>query len=320
MAHHIGAGEGADRNVVDAIEHAHGDLEAADLVLGQVDLGDIAGDDDLGAEADAGQEHLHLFAGGVLCLVQDDEAVVQGAPAHIGQGRDLDVAALKILLIGIGAQHVEKGIIERTQVGVHLALKVARQKAQALARLDGGAGQNDAVDLFGAEGRHRGRHGEVGLAGARRANAQGHGVVRDRLAVFPLADGLGLDGLALRRDADDVAGELLDLALAAVLHQTQDITHVLGVDVLAAGGKLEQAVDGLFGQHDVFGLTGDMDQVVPIQDFDVELGFDQAQVLVKGPEDADHVFHTLDFNGSVYHSNSFSFRGDNSPIRALCRV
>ena len=49
------------------------DLRAA----GQVDLGDVAGDHDLGAEAEPGQEHLHLLGRGVLRLVEDDERVVE---------------------------------------------------------------------------------------------------------------------------------------------------------------------------------------------------------------------------------------------------
>ena len=60
----------------------------------QVDLGHVAGDHRLGAEAQAGQKHLHLLGGGVLGLVQDDEGVVQGAAPHEGQGRHLDDAPL----------------------------------------------------------------------------------------------------------------------------------------------------------------------------------------------------------------------------------
>ena len=59
---------------------------------GQVDLGDVAGDHDLGAEAEAGEEHLHLLGRGVLRLVEDDERVVERAAAHVGQRGDLDGA------------------------------------------------------------------------------------------------------------------------------------------------------------------------------------------------------------------------------------
>ena len=46
----------------------------ARAAAGDVDLGDVAGDDRLGAEADPGEEHLHLLGRGVLRLVEDDEA------------------------------------------------------------------------------------------------------------------------------------------------------------------------------------------------------------------------------------------------------
>ena len=58
------------------------EAEQARLRAGQVDLGDVAGDDGLGAEPDAGEEHLHLLGRGVLRLVEDDEAVVQRVVRH----------------------------------------------------------------------------------------------------------------------------------------------------------------------------------------------------------------------------------------------
>jgi hypothetical protein len=71
--------------------------QAALLAALQVDLRDVAGDHRLGADADAGQEHLHLLRRRVLRLVEDDEGVVQRAPAHVGQRRDLDAPRSKSL-------------------------------------------------------------------------------------------------------------------------------------------------------------------------------------------------------------------------------
>ena len=64
----------------------------------QVDLGRIAGDDHPRAFAEAGQEHLHLHARGVLRLVEDDEGVGERAAAHEGERRDLDHARLQAAL------------------------------------------------------------------------------------------------------------------------------------------------------------------------------------------------------------------------------
>jgi hypothetical protein len=64
--------------------------QAALLAALQVDLRHVAGDHRLGADADAGEEHLHLLGRGVLRFVEDDEGVVQRAAAHVGQRRDFD--------------------------------------------------------------------------------------------------------------------------------------------------------------------------------------------------------------------------------------
>src|SRR5512146_1084556 len=66
--------------------------QSADLAVGQVYLGDVAGHHDLRAEPEAGEEHLHLLGGGVLRLVEDDERVVEAASAHEGERGDLDRA------------------------------------------------------------------------------------------------------------------------------------------------------------------------------------------------------------------------------------
>src|SRR5678815_4241658 len=51
----------------------------------QVDLCDVTSDDRLGTESETGQEHLHLLGRGVLCLVEDDEGVVQLSLIHISE-------------------------------------------------------------------------------------------------------------------------------------------------------------------------------------------------------------------------------------------
>ena len=82
---------------VDAGEHLL-EAEQPGAAALHVDLGDVAGDDGLRPEADAGEEHLHLLGRRVLGLVADDEAAVQRPAAHEGEGRDLDRAPLEQLL------------------------------------------------------------------------------------------------------------------------------------------------------------------------------------------------------------------------------
>ena len=80
------------------------------------------------------QEHLHLLRRGVLRLVEDDERVVQRAPAHEGDRRHLDGAALDQPRRLLGVHHVVERVVERAQVRVHLLLQVAGQEARASRR------------------------------------------------------------------------------------------------------------------------------------------------------------------------------------------
>ena len=82
-------------NAANILQHLHSLRQARGRFGRQVDLGDVASDDELGRASHAGEEHLQLAAGGVLCLVEDDEGMVQSAAAHEGQGRNLDGVVLR---------------------------------------------------------------------------------------------------------------------------------------------------------------------------------------------------------------------------------
>src|SRR5690242_11762679 len=71
------AGEPREVDVLDAVEDVLHHAEPADLAGRQVDLGNVAGHHHPRAEAEPGEEHLHLLGRRVLRLVQDDERVVQ---------------------------------------------------------------------------------------------------------------------------------------------------------------------------------------------------------------------------------------------------
>ena len=174
--------------------------QAGMLVRRQIDLRFVAGDDGLGADAEAREEHEHLLGGRVLRFVENDEGVVQRASAHVGQRRDLDDAALGVLLDFLGRQHVVQRVVQRAQIGHDLLVEIARQKAERLAGLDRRAGEDDARNLAFAQRGQRHGHGQIGLARAGRADAEGHVVAADGIEVFLLPDGLGGDaGLSCRR-------------------------------------------------------------------------------------------------------------------------
>src|SRR6478672_9858740 len=73
VADHVALIEVDERDAVDLADDFHRLDQARDARAGQIDLRDIAGDDGLRPEAEARQEHLHLFGGGVLGFVEDHE-------------------------------------------------------------------------------------------------------------------------------------------------------------------------------------------------------------------------------------------------------
>ena len=77
----------------------------------QVDLGDVARDHHLAGKAHAGQEHLHLFAGGVLRLVEDDEGVVKSPTSHKCQRGHLDHTAGQVRLKLLLVEHVSQRVV-----------------------------------------------------------------------------------------------------------------------------------------------------------------------------------------------------------------
>ena len=205
MAHDVAGAEANEGQALDAGERAL-EAEQAAAPVGHVDLRGVAGDDDLRAEADAGEEHLHLLGRRVLRLVEDDEAVVERATAHERQRRHLDRLALEQALRALGLDHVVQGVVERAQVRIDLGHQVAGQEAEPLAGLDGGTGEDDPLHLLGLQRLHRHRHRQPALAGTGRAEAERDDVVADGVDVALLAGRLRSHRLALRA-AHDVVGQ-----------------------------------------------------------------------------------------------------------------
>jgi hypothetical protein len=115
---------------------------------------------------------------------------VQRAAAHEGQRRHLDDVALEVGRDLLGIDHVVQRVEQRPQVRVDLRHEVARQEAEALARLDGRAREDDPVDLAPRQRGGGHRHREEGLAGAGGADAERDRVAADRVDVALLVDGL----------------------------------------------------------------------------------------------------------------------------------
>src|SRR5258708_28679504 len=82
MADHVLVVEVHERDALDMADDLHRLYEPGGAADRQIDLRDVAGDHRLRAEAQAGQEHLHLLRGRVLRFVEDHERVGEAAAAH----------------------------------------------------------------------------------------------------------------------------------------------------------------------------------------------------------------------------------------------
>ena len=252
-----------------------------------VDLGDVAGDDDLRPEADAREEHLHLLGRRVLRLVEDDEAAVQRAPAHEGQRRDLDGSPFEQPLRALGFEHVVERVVQRTKIRVDLGHDVAGQEAEALAGLDRGPREDDAVDVFRLQRLHAHRDREPALARARGTDAERDHVLADGVHVALLPAGLRPHGATARRP-QHLGGQHLGRTLVR-LHHVDGARHARRLEPMAL---LQQDHQLLEQPADPIGLgriAVDRDLVAADVDLDIaERAFDQPQQLVTLTEQTGH--------------------------------
>ena len=227
-------------DVVDAVEDLPDDAQAAHP-SGQVDLRRVAGDDHARAEAQPGEEHLHLLGSGVLRLIEHHERIVQRAPAHVGERRDLDRAARHELRNDLRIHHLVDRVVQRSQIRVDLVGEGARQEPEPLSRLDRRSREDDAADLAALQGLHGLRHRQVGLARSRRSDAEHDRVQIDRVDIVALTDRLGADHLSAR--GEDRLAERRARTLARRAEHAVRRRHVGGLDRETVAGHLEQLVD-----------------------------------------------------------------------------
>ena len=88
-------------------------------VTRQVNLSDVTGNNRFRVKANTRQKHLHLFNGGVLALIQNDERVVKRTPTHVGQRGHFNHVTFDELFNFLEAEHFEQRVVQRAQVGVH---------------------------------------------------------------------------------------------------------------------------------------------------------------------------------------------------------
>src|ERR1043165_3422787 len=82
MPNDIALGELDDADAFDAAEDSMRFNQSGMSMCRQIDLRLVAGNYCFGIHAEPSEEHEHLFRRRILRFVEDDERVVEGAPAH----------------------------------------------------------------------------------------------------------------------------------------------------------------------------------------------------------------------------------------------
>ena len=155
------------------------------------------------------------------------KASLRVRPAHVGQRDDLNQVLLAIADDLLVVHHFVQGVHQRPQVGIDFGLQVARQEAEAFARLDRRPDEHQLADLFRPQRRHGSRHGQVGLAGARRALAEHHLVLGDGLDISGLSLGAGVDLPAAGKDLQGLGHR----GVFTLLDAGQQAADILGGNV-----------------------------------------------------------------------------------------
>ena len=230
------------------------------MAFGQVDLAHISCNYGFGAKADAGEEHFHLLRRGVLCFVENDEGVVQGAPAHKGKGGDFKGGAFECFLYLLEAHKLVERVVQGAQVGVDFLHQVTRQKAQSLACFYCGAGEHNALHSATLKGIYSAGYSKPGFACACRAYAKGDVVAGYALQVHALGGGaraqvaaaggklgiFGGQGRIITRGEHELHGGRLDGAGSLLVQGLQHFQGAVGAGFGSVDFELLVAVGDFY--------------------------------------------------------------------------
>ena len=197
MAHHVLGRKARNADTLDPIKQANRVGQARVSGIEQVDLRRVARHHHPRALTQTGQDHLHLQTRRVLGLIDDDEGMAEGAAAHEGDRRNLDLALFPAASKLFSTQQIGQGLPDRSHIGINLLGQIAGQKAQTLTRLDRRAGHNQTIDL--AAQQHIGpvRHRQIGLASSGRAYAKDQLILAQHIQIVGLSRRLGRHHAAL---------------------------------------------------------------------------------------------------------------------------
>ena len=115
-----------------------------------------------------------------------------------------------------------------------------------------------------------------------------------------LAERFRLDRLALGRDAQHIAAHRVDLALAAVLRQPDDVLHGLCANGFSSACHRQQRRNRACSDGHAFVLAGDFQLGSAADDRDVQFALDLLDVFVKCTEYCHQQFRLLDLHYLFY--------------------
>ena len=129
-------------------------------------------------------------------------------------------------------------------------------------------------------------------------------MILDGLEIALLAQGLGLDGLALGRHADHAPGQLLDLVVLALGDHLNEIADLLLVDLLVLGRQLHEGFQRTGALVGALFVACNLELGAPGRDADAEGLLDAAHIFIKRTESGDELLNPLRVQGSLCHRSA----------------
>ena len=180
----------------------------------------------------------------------------------------------------VEAHQVVERVVERAQVGVDLLRQIAGQETESLAGLDRRAGQHDALHQFALDGVDRRGHGEIGLAGAGRAGAEGDVVLLDVLAGTRPGAACGRAARSCASSASATGCRCAESRRTGRLSSSIRPSWISSTDSVVPGQRVEH-LQRLGGARRLRRFATQREALAAPGDDDIERGFDLAQILVE---------------------------------------
>lgn len=242
-----------------------GEAVGLGVEVGVVDLEDVAGEDDFGAFAGAGDDGFDFVGGEVLGFVDDEVDAVEAAAADVGEGGDdeffvfehfADLFGLVVFVAAVLVLDDGEVVVHGLHVGVEFGFDFAGEVADVfVAEGDDGACEVDLA--VGAAVFEAGGEGEEGFAGAGFAGDADEGDVvveegGEGEGLFGVAGGDAEDGAFV--DAFEGVGEGVEGdegGFAGVFEDEVFVGDEGGIEGHFVGGEFEG--DLVHGFDDIFG-------------------------------------------------------------------